>query len=290
MRGNRFYLYFYIAFFFLLIPLSAQARRPRAYKLHGGPGMKFKVVGIVKAGEPVEIIEEKGGWVRLRRKNGKKGWILLKLYQKGWKNKERAGSHSLKIDLKFQNIPKPCVELFSKNLDELKRRLTPVGDDELELVVSIEPRLRSYRLFLIIDFNSKYYRHVMKRFAQPGTIDLLPYNDCIWAMYAYKQTVIRAVKDKGGPCAFVQGLSICLVLRKVNGEEVILQTVEDGVYIYFSPVLIMKRADGQTFKVMSEEPKKVGLLSTFTLPYPASSGTEKASMAHGVYRFFRSRP
>jgi len=65
--------------------------------------------------------------------------------------------------------------------------------------------------------------------------------------------------------------------------------VEDGVYIYFSPVLIFKESDGDSFRIMSMEPKKVGLLSAFALPYSLGEGGLDADKAAEVYRFFRKR-
>lgn len=275
----------------LLAISEVQARRVRVYNLHKGPGMKFGIIGRVRAGDPVEVLEEKAGWVKIRSRKGKVGWISQRLFQRGWRHEiKKAKAKKVRVLLEFQNIPKACVESFRRSLDVLSQRLTPVGDDEVEVVVSAVPRLRSFRLFLIIDFNPKYYRRKRKRFTQPGTIDLLPYNGCIWAMYAYKQALIREMEKKGSPCAFVKRLSICLVLRKLSGEEIILQTVEDGVYIYFSPVMVMKRADGFSFRFMSEDPKKVGILSAFTLPYPLTGGSREASEASAIYRFFRAKP
>ncbi len=180
---------------------------------------------------------------------------------------------------------------MEKQLGELKKHLSPVGDDTLELIVSAMPRLNSYRMFLVIDFNPTFYRHAMKRFNLPTTIDLLPYNGCIWALYAYKQALIRAVNKRlSTTCAFVRRFALSLVLKRLNGEEVILETVEDGVYIYFSPFVILKKPHGKVFRVMSEEPKKVGLLSAFALPYPLEKGDPSSARAYAVYRFFRARP
>ncbi len=252
--------------------------------------MKFKIIGTIKMREPVKVLDERAGWVKIRSRNGKKGWISQKLFQRGWRHgKRKSPSETVKVVSQFQNIPQSCIPLFRDALPELERHLVPVGDDELELIVSIEPRLHSFRLFLIIDYNPRYYLRAMKRFAQPRTIDLLPYNACIWAMYAYKQALVEKNEKKGVSCGFARNLSICLILRRLSGEEVILQTVEDGVYIYFSPVLIMKKPNGSSFRIMSEDPKKVGLLSAFTLPYPWDEGNREADKAAEVYHFFRNR-
>lgn len=285
---NRLPLSCFFLVIFVLLSHQAYARY-RYYNLHRGPGQKFKIIGRLKKGEKIKVLKEKAGWLMVRRSNGKVGWISQRLYNRGWRrHKKITVPKAVKVILKFHDIPKACAATMKESLGELQRSLEPVGDDELELVVSALPRLRSFRLFLVIDFNPRYYRRVMKLFSQP-TIDLLPYNGCIWALYAYKQSLIRAMNTRQPACQFVKRLSISLVLRKLSGDEVILGTVEDGVYIYFSPVLILKKTDGQCIRVISEEPKKVRLLSAFTLPYPLVKGNAETSRAHEVYRFFRSR-
>ncbi len=292
MRIRSSLLFWIILFSLLLLTQQAYARR-RYYNLHRGPGMKFRIVGRVKAGAKVVVMEEEAGWVKIRLENGKEGWISQRLFQRVWKGrkKKKALPPAVKVNLRFQKIPEACVKMFKASLGSLEKRLRPVGDNELELVVSAEPRIHSYYLFLIIDFNPTFYRHAMKRFAQPETIDLLPFNPYIWALHAYKQSLVRSLEKKGGEasCGFVKRMVICLVLRRLTGEEVILKTVEDGVYIYFSPVLIFRRSDGKSFRIMSVEPKKVGLLSAFTLPYQWDEGNEEAERAVEVYHFFRKR-
>ena len=292
MRDKKRYRFIWTFLLFSLLFVQAAHARRRYYNLHRGPGMKFRIVGHVRAGEKLEVIEEKAGWIKVRRKNGRVGWLSQRLFQRVWKTakKKKAPSPSINVALRFQNIPKACVELFEKSLGELKKHLMPVGDDNLELVVSAVPRLRSYYLFLTIDFNPIFYRRAMKRFSQPETIDLLPFNPSIWALRAYKQSLLRSLEKQERPeCAFVKKLAICLVLRRLSGEEVILKTVEDGVYIYFSPVLIFKKSGGQSFRIMSVEPKKVGLLSAFALPYPMGEGGLDTERAAEVYRFFRKK-
>lgn len=288
--GIRDRLYHSCFFLVIFVLLSHQAyARYRYYNLHRCPGQKFKITGRLKEGESIKVLKEKAGWLKVRRRNGTVGWISQRLYNRGWRRHKRGSApKAVKIILKFYNIPKACVRAMKESLGDLQRSLEPVGDEELELIVSALPRLRSFRLFLVIDFNRGYYRHAMKRFSQP-TIDLLPYNGCIWALYAYKQSLIRAMNTRQPACQFVKRLSISLVLRKLSGEEVILGTVEDGVYIYFSPVLILKKTNGQCIRLISEEPKKVRLLSAFTLPYPLVKGNAETSSALEVYRFFMSR-
>jgi len=132
------------------------------------------------------------------------------------KVKKNVKSPPIKVVLKFQNIPRPCIKVFAESLRELEKHLMPIGDKELELVISVEPRLRSYYMFLTIDFNLSFYRRAMKRFSQPETIDLLPFNSCIWAMRAYKQFLLRSLENKGESqgCSFIKKMAICLVLRR----------------------------------------------------------------------------
>lgn len=43
--------------------------------LREGPGMNYKVIGTVKKGTSVTILEEKGNWFRVRLENGKEAWV-----------------------------------------------------------------------------------------------------------------------------------------------------------------------------------------------------------------------
>ena len=279
-----------VFFLFFMVAVPDGFARTSVYYLHRGPGRKFKIIGRVHAKDPIHVLQEETGWVRIRTSGGKEGWISERTFHRGWKGRHLSVDQA-KVDIRFQNIPKECVRIMVDNLNELKRHLPPVGDKTLELIISAMPRIHSYRMFLVIDFNARFYRRTMKRFNLPTTIDLLPYNGCIWALYGYKQALIRgANKRSSAACGFMRRFTISLILRRRNGEEVILETVEDGVYIYFSPFLILKEANGRVFRVMSEEPKKVGLLSAFALPYPLEKGDPASARAYEVYRFFRARP
>ncbi len=291
MRNKSAYFVFTCFVFLLFLVSPALASRARHYFLHSGPGIKFGVIGKVRAGEAIRVLKEGAGWIKIQTSKGKTGWISQRVYQRGWRGYNGRKAHRrFKVDIKFQNIPKECVNIMKAKLGDLQRRLSPVGDNDLELIISALPRLHSFRMFLIIDFNTRFYRRVRKRFALPTTIDLLPYNNCIWALYAYKQDLIRAAHERHPSCDFISRFDICLVLRKLNGEEIILETSEDGVYIYFSPFIILKMPDGRSLRVMSQEPKKVGLLSAFVLPYPLEKGDPNTAKAYEVYRFFREHP
>jgi uncharacterized protein YgiM (DUF1202 family) len=43
--------------------------------LREGPGTNFKVVGHVQKGTSLTILEEKGGWLRVRQYDGKEAWV-----------------------------------------------------------------------------------------------------------------------------------------------------------------------------------------------------------------------
>jgi hypothetical protein len=40
-----------------------------------GPGTNYKVIGQIKRGAPLEIFEEKGGWLHTRLEDGREGWV-----------------------------------------------------------------------------------------------------------------------------------------------------------------------------------------------------------------------
>jgi hypothetical protein len=277
--------------FFIIIILSCQpytvSARSRRYGIHAGPGMKFKIVGWVHRGDDVKVLRETAGWILLKVPSGKKGWISQKVFRKQWKSKKKKKGTRVHVVLKFQNTPEACIGVFRKELPVLEKKLEPVGDSTFELVVSLIPRLRSFRLFLMIDFNPGFYRHARKRFLKPGSIDLMPFNSCIWALHAYKRKLIQSLENSHqAACLFVRRLVINIVLRKLNGDQVVLQTKEDGLYIYFSPFLLFEKADGGCFKMKSEEPGKVGILSAFQIPYSLAPDLRMAAITRDVRRFF----
>jgi hypothetical protein len=47
--------------------------------VRSGPGTGYKVIERVKKGEPLDIVEQKGDWLRIRQKGGREGWIHGKL-------------------------------------------------------------------------------------------------------------------------------------------------------------------------------------------------------------------
>jgi type IV secretory pathway VirB10-like protein len=43
--------------------------------LREGPGLNFKVIGNVKKGTPLSILEDKGSWIKVRMENGTEAWV-----------------------------------------------------------------------------------------------------------------------------------------------------------------------------------------------------------------------
>lgn len=43
--------------------------------LREGPGLNYKVTGNVKKGTMLPVLEDKGGWLRVRLENGKEAWV-----------------------------------------------------------------------------------------------------------------------------------------------------------------------------------------------------------------------
>jgi uncharacterized protein YgiM (DUF1202 family) len=63
-------------------PVSKPARPPRvtqvvwgSVNLREGPGTNHKILGIVKKGTTLTVLEEKEGWLHVRLKDGKEAWI-----------------------------------------------------------------------------------------------------------------------------------------------------------------------------------------------------------------------
>jgi len=47
--------------------------------IRSGPGTGYKVIDVAKKGETLESIERKEGWIKVRLKGGKEGWVTEKL-------------------------------------------------------------------------------------------------------------------------------------------------------------------------------------------------------------------
>lgn len=46
-----------------------------AVNLREGPGLNYKVIGSVKKGTPLSVLEDKGSWLRVRLEDGKEAWV-----------------------------------------------------------------------------------------------------------------------------------------------------------------------------------------------------------------------
>ncbi|QFI55923.1 TIGR04211 family SH3 domain-containing protein [Aeromonas simiae] len=81
--------------------------------IHGGPGTQFRILGSVKAGEPVELQGgSEAGFVQIKDSKGRAGWV---------KNDDLQTAPSYR-----QQLPE-----LQKQLDELKGRLQNLnGDNE----------------------------------------------------------------------------------------------------------------------------------------------------------------
>jgi uncharacterized protein YgiM (DUF1202 family) len=43
--------------------------------LREGPGLNYKVIGNVKKGTTLPVLEDKGGWLRVQLENRKEAWV-----------------------------------------------------------------------------------------------------------------------------------------------------------------------------------------------------------------------
>lgn len=43
-----------------------------------GPGVKHKIIAMLKSGEKIDILENGDGWTRVRSRNGQEGWVLTR--------------------------------------------------------------------------------------------------------------------------------------------------------------------------------------------------------------------
>jgi len=70
-----------LCFFYLTTQSPGQTVEVTSSKanVRSGPGTGYKVIERVKKGEPLDIVQKKGDWLKIRWKGGRKGWIHGKL-------------------------------------------------------------------------------------------------------------------------------------------------------------------------------------------------------------------
>jgi hypothetical protein len=117
---NRKIILIVLLFLFVLTTESlgetVRVASPRA-NVRSGPGMKYRVIERLKRGDSLDVLEKKGGWVRIRLKGGKKGWIHGKLVGK-------TSTSTSRVSPKRENLQKTTEERKDPQARKTKSTVT----------------------------------------------------------------------------------------------------------------------------------------------------------------------
>lgn len=67
--------------------------------IRSGPGIGYKIIDVAKKGKALEFIERREGWIRVRLKRGKEGWVAEKLVR-------MAPRQTLRLKVEKENLRK----------------------------------------------------------------------------------------------------------------------------------------------------------------------------------------
>jgi len=237
----------------------------------------------------VEVVEERGSWVKIRTGGGREGWAfrpLLKII--------RPGKILPTITLEMNNISPEIGSYFSSLIPSLKKNLRSYFPRELNLVISgrSDPGTEgNWLMVLEISFSREAYKEMKGSDVGDGTIDLLPYLKYLHGLLQYRDVVLRHFKQHPhlDPVADIpvakSDISCYLKLMKVNHDILFLTGKLDGSFAVFDNYLFIKVEGYRPLKIVALLPGCVRDFNKFILPEPYSYCGRRTTAAV-VYDFF----
>lgn len=110
--------------------------------LRTGPGVQYRILGVVETGDSVEVLSRQEGWTQVRGREGLEGWIpegYLQAEAPARIQLERHEADTEGLRGRFQTISQEVEELRSRNQElstqetDLKQQVTRLGRENLEL-------------------------------------------------------------------------------------------------------------------------------------------------------------
>ncbi len=242
----------------------------------------------------VEVVEERGSWVKIRTGGGREGWAfrpLLKII--------RPCKASPTITLEMNNISPEIGSYLSSLVPSLKKKLHSRFPQELNLVISrcSDPGTEgNWLMILEISFSREVYKEMKGNDVGDGTIDLLPYLKYLHGLLQYRDAVLRHFKQhphssdpSSDPVADIpvakSDISCYLKLMKKNHDILFLTGKLDGSFAVFDNYLFIKVEGYRPLKVVALLPGCVRDFNKFILPEPYSCYGRRTTAAV-VYDFF----
>ena len=251
----------------------------RVLKVREIPSKRGKVIGKLKRGTVVKILNKKGKWFKilpLKNDNSTIGWV----YRYGlWKFKHES-LPDYKVKIEFNNMSKN----FKERIFEFKKYLNfDFYKNDVKIIFSYDKTLNKLTLFIETKFSKIYYDKNREKALKTDEIDLYPYLNFAYVIDRF----IKAVKSKYPGCGeFLQKFSIDIILKKDESNFIILDLYRKRKIYKFSPFIIIKSPDYKIIKIYCENPEKLEKSYIFELPPPYLSNGIKTT-AYLIYNFFK---
>ncbi len=236
----------------------------------------------------VEVLEERGSWVKIRTRKGREGWAfrpLLKII--------RPKKRLPEISLELNNVSPEVGPYFSGAVAVLKKNLQSYFPQLLNLVVSRDLNSSSGKHWLMaleIPFSREDYRELKGDDVGEGTIDLLPFLKYLHGLLLYRDAVFGSFARNPyiGPAEEIPAagdVACYLNLVKDSHDILFLTGKMDGPFAVFDDYLFIKAAGYRPLKIKALLPGCVRDFNKFILPEPYSYDGRRTTAA-AVYDFF----
>jgi len=237
----------------------------------------------------VEVVEERGSWVKIRTGSGREGWVfrpLLKII--------RPQKTLPDITLELNNISPEVGHYFSGLIPSLKKNLQSYFPQHLNLMISKRSDSGAegnWLMVLEIPFSREAYNESKGSDVGDGTIDLLPYLKHLHGLLKYRDAVLSYLEQHPyfGSVADIpvtkSDISCYLNLVKDNRDILFLTGKLDGPFAVFDDYLFIKVEGYRPLKITALLPGCVRDFNKFILPEPYSYDGRRTTVT-AVYDFF----
>ncbi|MBN2232304.1 MAG: SH3 domain-containing protein [Deltaproteobacteria bacterium] len=251
-------------------PTRAVAKVSRL-NVRQAPDRRAPLVFKLERGQGATVTGEDRDWLEIRTKSGSHGWVYRPLVKLVHPEKTVPEVH-----LETHQLDDPEIERLEVAAGFLPEMLAAWEPETLRLVASRLPEApQKLLLVLEIPFSPERYEAERGNDVEPGVIDLLPYRRYLKALLTCRLRLGDAA-----------GTADCyLMLRKANGDQVMLSGSFAGPVPVFGEVLVVGLHGYELFQIATPLPVIARDFNRFTLPEPLTPDGRRTVVA-GVYDFF----
>lgn len=279
-------------------PRAAQIRVNRA-NVRATPEKNARLLFRLGRGTRLEVLEEKGKWLRIRTAKGREGWLFSPLV--------RFVKPPLKeARVKFLVTPAPSLEqqdVIAALSRRLARKLAAPEPPELELTLSAfsppvessesaalaatagKIRNNSWLLILRLQFNREDYSALKGEAANDGIIDLLPFLDFLDQLLNSRKLLLDKMQSQPGIWGENAEIKALLALSSQSGDEVLIGGYREQGFAVFKPYIMLDAHGFKRFSLTAALPANVSEFNQFVLP-PARLPDGSLTAAALAYDFF----